>query len=270
MIYDVSIVTVTHNDLSDDYLRSIDVARKASKLKIGLVIVDNASKAFHANERVHGLIKDDVAVILRNGDFGFGKSCNRGAQEFEAKYVFFLNPDTVLVDPLVLDKLFAFAEAHPDVGITVPKVVYPDGSFQETCRRFPAWFAPFVQRTGLSKTAWGQAYAHRFLMRDTNPEEERNVDWAQGSALFISQKLFNEVEHFDDRFWMYYEDVDLCRKVGKAGKQVRYVPSAVVAHAHGKASARPGSQILNVVLNPMARAHLKSWAQYSLKWLWKR
>lgn len=269
MMYDLAVITVSHNDLNAACLSSIERCRKASTSSVQVVIVDNASTAYQANEIVREHIPDAIC-LLRNGDFGFGRSCNRGAEEASARYLLFLNPDTVLHDEAVFDQLVTFLDTHPKAGIAAPKVLYNDGRLQETCRRFPKWFIPLIQRTSLAQKSWGEKHHREFVMRDYDHKDIRMVDWVQGSALCISAALFTQLGGFDHRFWMYYEDVDLCRRAWVAGRPVYYLPSTEVQHAHTKASARKGSQILNLLQNKMARAHTKSWLQYTWKWKGRR
>lgn len=262
---DVAIVTVSHNDLNDAYLESLSAARKATKLKTAVVIVDNASTRYRANELVSRLIPDAV-VLLRDGDYGFGRSCNRGAREVRAKCYFFLNPDTVLHEPDILDRLHAYLASHPKTGLVAPKIYYLDGRLQETCRRFPAWYMPFVQRTALKETALGRAYNREFVMADYDHETERSVDWVQGSAMFVRREVWERLGGFDDRYFMYFEDIDLCRRIRLLGLDVAYLPSTSLRHAHGKESARIPGLVRNLLQNEIARAHLASWMRYLVKW----
>lgn len=263
--YDVSIVIVSHNDLNAECLASVERARKASGLKVGVVVVDNNTTAFDAAKVLWESIPDGV-IVQRNWDAGYGSSMNRGAKELDADYVFILNPDTVLIDDRILAKLVAFMKAHPKTGIAAPKVVYPDGKLQETVRRFPGWQVPILQRTKLGDTAYGKKYLNRFLMRDVPHDATRMVDWAQGSAMFLPMDLWKSLGGFDDRFWMYFEDVDLCRRSWEMNRPVYYVADAVMQHAFGKASVRQGSLLRTLLTNKMARAHSLSFLKYMAKW----
>jgi GT2 family glycosyltransferase len=84
--------------------------------------------------------------------------------------------------------------------------------------------------------------------------------------MFVDGALWKRLGGFDDRFWMYFEDVDLCRRVQAAGRAVRYWPGVSIRHAHGKESAKIKSFVRNLVQNKVARAHIWSWIKYELKW----
>ncbi|MDP3770905.1 MAG: glycosyltransferase family 2 protein, partial [bacterium] len=263
---DLAVVMVSHNDLNDACLASLAAARAAApELRIAVIAVDNASTTYDANVVVTAHLPDAI-VLLRGGDHGFGRSCNLGASEVNARHYLFLNPDTVLTEPTILRTLHGYLESHPGVGIVAPNIVYPDGRLQETCRRFPAWFMPFIQRTSLRDTEFGKRYTARFLMADDDHAHDRAVDWVQGSALCIRGDLWNTVGGFDERYLMYFEDIDLCRSVWLAGYQVRYLPSVVLTHAHGRQSARIRNILVNIWKTKETRWHLQSWAKYQWKW----
>lgn len=263
---DIAIIMVSHNKIVDGCLASVRRAREASELSTHFVLVDNASTAFDAHELAK-LEMQDAVVIRRDENAGFGHSCNRGAQEMESDYLFFLNPDTILTDEKVLASLHARMKKQPQLGIIAPQVLHFSGEHQETCRRFPRWYMPVVQRTRFGNSTFGQRYADAFLMRDVDHRRPRLIDWAQGSALFISRTLFEELGGFDKRFWMYFEDIDLCRRAWNLGRPVCYDPRVQLQHAHGKASAGNGvGHIQNLLSNRAARAHLVSWLKYQWKW----
>jgi GT2 family glycosyltransferase len=269
MMYDVAIVTVAHNKLFPECLTSIREAMAASSLSSCFVLVDNASTSFAAHEFVRSHIPDAI-VVLRDANHGMGASSNRGAREVDAKYYFFLNPDTTCPDPAILQRLFAFMEAHPKVGIVAPRIHHMDGTFQETHRRFPAWYMPLAQRTWLAKTARGARYASTFLMRDVRIKKPRMIDWAQGSALFVAADVLRALQGFDERFWMYFEDVDFCRRSWEMYRPVYYHPEIVLHHAFGKGSAVSGNVVKSFAMNRQLRAHISSWIKYLLKWSVRR
>jgi len=265
--YMFTVVMVSHNDLNEACLQSVQQAIEATALKVQTIIVDNASTKYHANEFVDQYLVNDTITILRNGDFGFGRSNNRGVQDARGQYLVFLNPDTIISDDHFFDNLKVFLDENPQAGLVAPRIHSFDGELQETCRRFPPWFLPFMQRTSFGETKAGQRYAEKFLMRDYDHKKARMVDWVQGSAMCISKPLFEELSGFDDRFWMYFEDIDLCRRVWETGHPVYYVPAIHIRHAYGKASASRKNFIWNVLTNVMAHAHIVSWLKYEWKWL---
>jgi len=262
---DVAVIMVSHNDLSEECLLSIQKARAQSSLNIQLVVIDNQSHTYHANEFVKPLVPDAI-VLLRHGDFGYGRSCNRGTRELVAKYYFILNPDTVITDPTLFETFVRDLETHPNTGIIAPKIVYPNDQQQETCRRFPKWFMPFVMRTNWQNHGFGKTYLESFVMRDYDHAQKRNVDWVQGSAMFIPGDVWRTLDGFDDRYWLYFEDIDLCRRVHLLNKEVVYNPSVCIQHAYGKESATYKNNLMNILIKKESRSHIMSWIKYTLKW----
>jgi len=262
---DIGVITVSYNNLHEDYLTSLAEALKHTSKSVRVVIVDNASPTQDAKSMVEKLLPQ-ATFIKREENHGMGRSTNFGAEQVDADYYFILNPDTRLTDPNIFDKLVSYCESHPDVGIVAPRIYNFDGTRQDTCRRFPAWYQPFVQRSSLGSTAWGKKYARHFLMHDFDQTTERPVEWVQGSAMFIPGKLWKQLDGFDHRFWLYFEDIDLCRRVWRAGFKIMYVPSLTLQHAFGRASAKIKNPVLNVIKTRATRAHLASWFKYMWKW----
>lgn len=261
----IALIMVSHNDLREEGLRQLGRAIAQSPLAVEVIVVDNASTSYDAHELVKRCIPH-ARIVLRHGDHGYGRSCNRGAARTQAEYVFLLNPDTGFPDPAILQTLYAFAKAHPWAGILAPKIIHFDGELQHTCRRFPRWYMPVVQRTSFKQTSRGRRYVASFLMHDYEHDAARMVDWAQGSALFMPKAFWDALGGFDDRFWMYFEDIDLCRRSWMCHRPVYYVPEAVISHAHGRESAKVPGLLRNIAMNKMARAHIASWLKYLWKW----
>lgn len=262
---DIAIIVVPYNTLYEECLTSLGEAMKQSRYTTKAIFVDNNSTAFHADELI-GKFLPQAKVILRDKNHGFGRSMNYGANRVHAKYYFILNPDTNLIDPDILNKLVAYAESHPDAGVIAPKLTNFDGTRQDTCRRFPTWYQPIVQRTRLGKTTWGKRYSEHFLMHDFDQTTERPIDWAQGSALFVPGDVWRDLGGFDDFFWVYFEDIDLCRRVWASGKKVMYVPSITLHHAYRRTSAAIPNIMLNIMKSQATRAHIVSGLKYMWKW----
>jgi GT2 family glycosyltransferase len=235
---------------------------ESTSLKTAFVLVDNGSTSFDPDQMAKDL---PGAIVICQPNRGFGNGCNRGAAEVDADFYFFLNPDTILHDPQVLEKLHTFLRAHPKAGIAAPRLLYPDGTLQETCRRFPPWHVPFLRRTSLAKKGSPKRALDRFLMRDYDHETLRLVDWAQGSALLMDGALFHTLGGFDERYFLYYEDVDLCRRAWLAGRPVYYVPAAELTHVYARASM-DGGPLRSLLHRRTAREHFKSWIKYTLRW----
>lgn len=262
--YDIAIITVTYNRLDDACLRSVRAILDSSPLKIAYVVVDNGSPDIDVHAKVRQIIPE-AEIILRKDNHGFGRSCNLAAREVDARYYFFLNPDTQPSVELT-HALRDFLELHPQVGITAPRMTYDNGILQPTCRRFPRWYSPIVERLTLISERVRAKHRLEFHMEDYQHAKRRMVDWVQGSAMMISSGLFHEIGGFDDRYRMYFEDVDLCRESWARYRPVYYLPDHSMRHAYVKASAAKKGVLHAFLTNHAMRWHIASWLKYEWKW----
>lgn len=245
-------------------LRTLLADSAGANLNLAIVIVDNAS-----GDGVDDLKKEfaNLTILKQEKNVGFGRSHNRAIAAVSAKYYFVLNPDTEFVaGQNFLRKFYDYMEANPKIGIAGPKVVYPDGSLQYSCYRFPSFWQPVFSRTKWGRTGRGKETSEHFMMKDFDHNSDRPVDWIMGSAMFVRAAAIKEVGVFDDRYFMYAEDSDWCRRMWEKGWAVYYVHGIYLKHVHGRASAKvPG--IINAILkNRYARIHIISWLKYFWKW----
>lgn len=269
MKYDIAIITVSTNRLDEACLTSVARVMKATPLKTCFIVVDNASTKFDAYEYATSRAPGTI-VLHQKENYGFGRSCNRGAKEVDADYYFFLNPDTRIDDDQLLSKLHAFLKKDPSVGIVAPRLRYMDGRIQETCRRFPEWYMPIYQRLSFLAPKRAAEASAKFLMEDFNHATTLPIDWAQGSALMMDGALFHRLGGFDERFWMYFEDIDLCRRTWEQGRTVYYLPDVELYHVYGKESAKSRNVASALLFNQKARTHIASWIKYTMKWRGRR
>jgi len=141
-----------------------------------------------------------------------------------------------------------------------PKLLNPDDTLQYSCSRFPKVYTPILRRTFLGD--YFKTSRDGFMMTDFNHDEIREVDWLMGSCLLVRQAGW---DGFDERFFMYFEDIDLGRRVKAIGKKVIYNPRAVVVHDHQRQSAR-WPWYVAPFKDSLAREHIKSWLKYFWKW----
>lgn len=251
----LDICIVSHNscaDLAKCLTRLHEVL--PVELSTQVIVVDNTGKDGSAE-----YIRREwpsVHLIVNPEPQGFSANVNAAAAAGQAQYILVMNPD-VLLWPGAIETMIAYLEAHPDVGACGPKTLYPDGTLQMTCRRFPSWATVFWRWLKLDRVAQPEFY-RRFLMLDCNHEEAQAVDWIMGSCMMIRRKVFAEVGGFDEGFFLYYEDIDFCRRLWQSGYGVHYVPAAVVTHTYRRQSAQS-------CLNPLTLVHLKSILRYRNK-----
>lgn len=198
-----------------------------------ILVLDNAS----SDGSVQMLEKEfpEVKLIVSESNLGFSKGHNLAARAAQGRYLFILNPDTEVL-PGALDALVQYAERHPEIGIIGPKILNPDGSLQYSCRRFPNPAAALFRNTPLGKLFPNNPYTRDYLMTDWDHNSVREVDWVSGAALFIRHEVYQQLGGFDEQFFMYCEDTDLCYRAWQAGYKVVYYPEAHIKHAIGRST----------------------------------
>jgi len=224
-------------------------------LNFEVFLVDNASGddlsafAFYPN----------LAIINSDKNLGMGGGNNLGLQRAKGEFVLVLNPDAYVSRDAV-KILLNYIKTNNDVAVVGPKLLNSDGSLQYSCANFPQIFTPILRRTFLGD--YFKKSRDSFMMTDFNHDEIAEVDWLMGSCLMIRRCDWSG---FDERFFMYFEDIDLCRNFHVLGKKVIYNPQAVVTHDHQRASAKyPWYQA--IFCDALARHHIKSWLKYFWKW----
>lgn len=236
-----------------------------SSLDVEVVVVDNAS-----DDHINLFLTEDypqVRCIMLSENQGFGKAQNAGMKSVEAKYYFILNPDTEFTHgDRTLERLRDFMESHPKVGMIGPKLLNSDGSLQYSCWRFPSFWQPLFSRTKLGTIGRGKDVADHYFMKDFDHESTRPVDAIMGSAMFVRGESIKQVGRFDERFWMYFEDMDWCVRMWEAGWFVYYVHDIVLKHIHGRGSAKVPGIFKAFFKNKLARVHFVSWIKYFWKW----
>ena len=205
-----------------------------------------------------------VHVMDKQGNVGFGAGNNLAFREAKGEYVMLVNPDLTLF-PGEMEKLLAFADEHPDLGIIGPRLLNPDGSLQRTFHRFPELLIPLYRRTPIGRLPWGKRSIEHYFMQDADPERIQEVDGIFGAAMLIRKAALDAVGGFDERFFMYYEDTDICRRAWEKGWRVAYAPVATFVHYHQRESRV--KYIWHLVTNRVVRTHIKSGILYFLKYL---
>jgi hypothetical protein len=261
---DVSVVVVTHEhrEFIGPCLESL--AREVAELRGEVFVVDNRSR--DGSAELVAQRHPWVQLIVRERRCGFSDNHNLAIRRARGRHVLILNPDTEL-RPGALATLTRFMDASPDVGICGAKLLFPDGSVQPSCRRFPTLRSVLVRRTPLRLLARGCAANRRHLMLDQPiATEPCDVDWLLGACLLVRRAAIDEVGLLDEGYHLYVEDIDWCYRMRRNGWRVCWVPQAQIVHAHQAASDR---RLLSwhswIHLRSMLRYYRKHLAPWPLK-----
>ncbi len=203
-----------------------------------------------------------VDLIKSPKNVGFGGGNNLGAKHAKGKYVLILNPD-IFVNEDSVQKMVDYMDEHPDVGILGPKLVYPDGVVQDSCRRNMSFFDLIIKRTFLSRLPILKGRVDKYTMEDFNHEEIREVDLLVGACFIIPRDVYEKVGGFDERYFLFMEDFDLCKEIAKTGKKVIYFPKTEVTHNHKRLS---GGSLFGLLRKKIFWIHVNSAFKYFLKW----
>jgi N-acetylglucosaminyl-diphospho-decaprenol L-rhamnosyltransferase len=181
--------------------------------------------------------KVDARVIVNERALGFAANANRGIAATVAPFVVVANPDTE-PRPRAVETLLKFAETHPRAGIVGPQLLFPDGRWQSSRRRFPTVSGTLVRRTPLRALLKPQTRQVDHYLLEDRPTDATRSDWMLAAFLLLRREMLDELGGFDPGFRLYGEDIDLCYRAAKAGWERWYVPQAVVTHAHDAVTDR--------------------------------
>ncbi|HAH86700.1 MAG: glycosyltransferase family 2 protein [Armatimonadota bacterium] len=244
---DISIIIVNWNtcELLRECLQSIYAT--APPVDFEVLVVDNASSDGSA-DMVANEFPD--AVLMRSAtNTGFTTGNNIGIQKASGRYILLLNPDAELL-PGSVQAMFDFAESHPDAAVIGPKLLNTDGSLQKNGRRFTRIYRELLAMVKLHKLAVTLVPEMEWGRRDFDTRAQ--VDEVSGACMLVRRAAIDKVGMLDERFFMYYEEVDWCRRFKDAGFTVWYLPEAEVIHHWAQGSRKAG----------LATSHIAFRSQY--------
>jgi GT2 family glycosyltransferase len=233
---DLSIIIVNYNvkEFLQNLLHSIDKA--AQNITHEIIIVDNASDDGSIEFLQQKFPK--VKLIINKENLGFGKANNIGMKIAKGRYFLLLNPDTLLSENL-LQEMTAFLDKTIEAGMAGCKILNPDGTLQLACRRsFPGPWTSFCKVTGLSTLFPKRKIFAHYNLTYLDENQTYEVDAISGSFMMMRKEVYEKTGGFDEDFFMYGEDLDLCYRIQKEGYKVFYVHSAQIIHYKGESTKR--------------------------------
>ena len=231
------------------------LAAEQQSLEMEVFVVDNASGDGSA-ELVEAQFPW-VRLIRNARNVGFGAAHNQALVSAASRYWLILNSDAA-PRPGALQTLLAFMDANPGVAVAGPKLRYQDGTVQPSRRRFPTAATLFLESTQLQRFVPTNPVLRRYYVHDRSDDDPQDVDWLVGACLCVRAAAARQVGAFDERFFMYSEELDWCRRFRAAGWRVSYVPTAEVLHLEGASS--------RLDLAARDRAFQASKLAYAAKW----
>jgi len=252
---DVAVVTITYSPGQTlfDFIESL---RSESFPPHQIVVVDNGSTDGAPEKAARDY--DHVTLVHSPGNVGYGAAANLGVASLapSIEWVLICNPDTQ-VTPGAVETLLRAGREHPEAAVLGPRITEPDGSVYPSARALPAI------RTGIGHAVFSgiwptNPWTKRYQQRDVSASAEpAAVGWLSGAFLLVRRAEFEALGGFDDDFFMYFEDVDLGRRVALSGRENLFVPDAVFVHIGGASTDK--------VAGVMVRAHHDSAYRYIAK-----
>lgn len=225
-----------------------------------VIVVDNHSRDDSIGYIRNNLQDPRVRIVENRRNLGFGGGYGTGLRLARGEYVLINNPDKILEQGGV-ERLMQALKNDPDIGIIAPKLVHEDGTVRSSARAFPRPFDVIAKRTAIGRLF--PRHVERYLQEDRPLTGMRDTDWVVGGCLLMRTDLLRELNGFDPRFFLFFEDIDLCRRCWLKNKRVVFH-----ADVHATDRKRRLSEI-NLFLMPFSfigRAHIASAVKYFWKW----
>jgi GT2 family glycosyltransferase len=230
----VSVVIVSWN--ARGYLVQClnSLSSEVCRYPMEIVVVDNASSDGSAESVAHEF--PHVHLIRNSSNLGFAKANNIGISSSSGQYVCLVNSD-VKVKPDCITRLVEYCEQHPTVGIVGPRIIGADGKLQRSCRSFPNLWNMFCRALALDSLFPRSRWFSGFLLYHWSQDCLRHVDILTGCFWLVRRQALAQVGLLDERFFMYGEDMDWCKRFWLRGWQLTFIPSAEAIHYGGASSA---------------------------------
>ena len=247
----VSLLIVSYN-VRQYIAHAIDAIIKSDLDDFEIIIIDNNSfdnTASYLKDRYSHLRQ--IKIIQNKENIGFGKAINQAASLAKGQYYLILNPDTIIQEETI-STLKEYLDSNPEVGMVGPKILNADGTLQLACKRsFPTLGVALPKLLGFSRIFPKSKWAGKYNLTYLDEDEISSVDAISGSCMFIRSFLFHELKGFDERFFMFGEDLDLCSRIWKNNYEIHYVPTTQIVHYQGESVKSAPFDSINAFYNAM-------------------
>lgn len=259
---DLSIIILNYKSVNKtlNCIQSIKTS-DLDNMQYEIIVVDNASG--DNSQKIITAQYPKIHFIQSGKNLGMGGGNNLGIKQSSGEFILILNPD-VIVQRNTIKILFNYIKNNPKTGIVGPKLLNIDKTLQYSCMQFPKFYAPIFSRTILGKLF--PKISNYIITQNSYYNSEHKVDCILGACIMIRKNILKKIYGcFDERFFMYCEDIDLCRRVYQINYHVIYYPEAIAIHEHQQAS-KQNPWYIELFINKLAREHVKSWIKYFIKW----
>lgn len=229
----VSIVIVSYNtrEILKNCLEAL--YRHGTGISMEVFVVDNDSHD-HSAEMVKEHFPE-AHLIANRQNLGFAAANNQAFLLTKGEYIILLNPDAY-IGPSSIRNAVRFMDNNPECGLCGGKIISPEGRLEPSARRFPSPVSKLLTLTGLSARFPSSPVFNGHEFGGFAHDHPKEVDWVPGTFTIVSKKMLDEIGPFDERFYIYYEETDLCLRAKKAGWKIFFIPDAEVMHIGGASS----------------------------------
>jgi N-acetylglucosaminyl-diphospho-decaprenol L-rhamnosyltransferase len=230
------------------------LAGSADGLRLRLILVDNASPEGVAS---YADYCPRTKIVANAKSLGYAANLNRILAASDARYTLLLNTDMYFdVGEQCIAKMVKFMDDNRGCGVSICRIYHPDGSYGYPARRFPTWRAIAARRLGLARFFGGELRDH--LYQDSDTKSSFDCDWISGCFMLVRRDAMGDVGRFDEGYAKYFEDVDMCLRMARAGWQVMFHGQTYCYHYEQRASRR--------ALSRDAWCHARSYFRWLTKW----
>jgi len=239
----VSIIIVTYNSEEEIENCVNSIIPQIKDVDSELIIVDNNSTD-NSIAILGDISNKNVYVYYNKENIGYTAGNNQGIEYSRGKYIFFLNPDTIIPENAI-QKLVAIAEKEY-LPIIAPQLLFPDGRIQKSCRRFPRRRDVIYNMFGLGQIFPNSKEFNHWKMTDFDHKKKRFVDQPASSAILIRKDILDDINNFDEHFPYFFTDVDLCKRIRDTGYKILFDPSVQITHIGGASYKKIKSKMIAV------------------------
>lgn len=226
----IDVVVVSYN--SEDHLRAcVEPLSRVPEVRV--IVVDSAS----SDGTVESVSDLPISIVQLSENRGFAHASNVGWRQGDAPFALFLNPDAT-IEVESLRRLVGVAEEAPAIGAVAPRIVAEDGSLDLSQRRFPRLRSTYAQALFLHRFVPRAEWTDELVRNKEAYERSGAPEWASGACLLVRRSALEQLNGLDEGFFLYCEDLDLCRRLRDAGLELRFEPGAVAVHEGGASAPR--------------------------------
>jgi GT2 family glycosyltransferase len=247
---DLSVVVVTFTEHPDVLRRCFESLAASQGLTIEVVVVDNANRP--ATAALLKQVLSTASYLPNRENRGFAAAVNVGMRAAKGTYILLLNPDTEF-QPQVLASMVDHLRHDSEVGIASAVIRYPDGSLQESIRRFPTLWNQVLILFKIPHLWPHVSSLDRYMMRDVDPLQTQDVESIMGAFMFITRPLIERIGLFDERYFIWFEEVDYCKQAHDAQFKIRHYADVSIVHHKGH------------TFNQLATLRKQKWIRQSLR-----